>query len=86
MDAVKEKILKHKIKLVIIASDTSEKSKKNIKFVCTNSNVQVIEFSTIEELGNAIGKRNRAIIGIKDKSFSEGITNKYSGGDLLWVK
>ena len=92
MDAVSEEVEKHKIKLVIIAKDISEKSKENIKYVCTNNKVPVIEFSTMEILGETIGKKNRAILGIKDKSFSEGIMNKmkneikYNGGDLLWVK
>ena len=92
MDAVSEEVEKHKIKLVIIAKDISEKSKENIKYVCTNNKVPVIEFSTMEILGKTIGKKNRAILGIKDKSFSEGIMNKmkkekkYNGGDLLWVK
>lgn len=71
MDAVEEGVKKHKIKLVIIAKDISEKSSENIKFVCTNNEVKVIEFSTMEELGNVIGKKNRAIIGIKDKNFSK---------------
>ncbi len=70
MDAVIENIKKHKVKLVIIAEDTSEKSKENIKYVCTNNQIQAIEFSTMEELGNTIGKKNRAIIGVIDKSFS----------------
>ncbi len=71
MDAVEEEVQKHKIKLVIIAKDISEKSRENIKFVCTNNEVKVIEFSTMEELGNIIGKKNRAIVGIKDKNFSK---------------
>ncbi len=71
MDAVEEEVQKHKIKLVIVAKDISEKSRENIKFVCTNNEVKVIEFSTMEELGNIIGKKNRAIVGIKDKNFSK---------------
>ena len=71
MDAVTEAVKKHKVKLVIIATDISEKSKENIKYVCTNNEVSTIELSNIEELGNAIGKKNRAIIGVTDKSFSE---------------
>lgn len=71
MDAVSEAVKKHKVKLVIIATDISEKSKENIKYVCTNNEVSTIELSNMEELGNAIGKKNRAIIGVTDKSFSE---------------
>ncbi len=71
MDAVVEDIKKHKIKLVIIAKDISDKSKENVQYVCTNNGIKTIEFSTMEELGNCIGKKNRAIIGIKDESFSK---------------
>ena len=80
MDAVIESVEKHKTKLVIIAKDTSEKSKKNIKYVCTNNGISVIELSTIEQLSCFIGKRNRAIIGITDKNFSEGIQEKCNRG------
>lgn len=83
MDAVVEGVQRHKVNLVIIATDTSDKSKQNIKYVCTNNKIKVIEFSTMEKLGNILGKRNRAIVGIKDKSFAEGIIGKFNGGDLL---
>lgn len=80
MDAVIEGIEKNKVKLVLVAKDTSEKSKKNIKYVCTNNNVNVIELSTIEELSRIIGKKQKAIIGIIDKNFSDGILEKCNRG------
>lgn len=84
MDAVIEEVQKNKIKLVIISSDISEKSMENIKYVCTKYNVKVIRLNyTMDVLGKAIGKENRAIIGIKDKGFSDGIIKKLSGGDML---
>jgi len=80
MDAVTESVQKHKAKLVIVAQDTSEKSKKNIKYVCTNNGISVIELSTIELLSRSIGKKNKAIISITDKNFSEGILEKCNRG------
>ncbi len=80
MDAVCEGIKKHKVKLVIVASDTSEKSKKNIRYVCTNNDINVIELSTIETLSCFIGKENKAIIGITDTNFSQGILEKCNRG------
>lgn len=70
MDAVCEGVERRRVKLVIVGTDTSEKSKKNIKYVCTNNGINVIEFSTMEELSKIIGKKNKAIIGITDKNFS----------------
>ncbi len=75
-----EGIEKHKVKLVIIAEDTSEKSKKNIRYVCTNNEISVIELSKVEDLSHIIGKRNRKIIGILDKNFSDGIKEKCNRG------
>ncbi len=80
MDAVCECIQKRKAKLVIVAKDTSEKSKKNVIYVCTNTETKVIQLSTIDELSHAIGKKNRAIICITDKNFSEGILEKCNRG------
>lgn len=80
MDAVCEGVQRHKIKLVILAKDTSEKSKKNIRYVCTNNQINVIELSTIEEISHIIGKKNKAIIGITDKNFSDGILKKCNRG------
>ena len=80
MDAVCEAVQKHKARLVIVAVDTSEKSKKNIKYVCTNNHIHVIELSTIEQLSKTIGKRNKAIISITDSNFSKGILEKCNRG------
>ena len=38
---------------------------------------------TIENLSKAIGKSNKAIIGIKDKNLAKEIQKKYDGGDVI---
>lgn len=80
MDAVCEAVERKKVKLVIVSADASEKSKKNVKYVCTNNGVCVIELSTIDDLSRAIGKKNKAIIGITDKNFANGIYEKCNRG------
>ena len=74
MDAVIDSVERHKTKLVIVAKDASDKSTRNIKYVCTNNGIVVIQLSTIEELSHFIGKRNKAIIGITDETFSKRYT------------
>lgn len=74
MDAVIDSVERHKTKLVIVAKDASDKSTRNIKYVCTNNGIVVIQLSTIEELSHFIGKRNKAIIGITDENFSKRYT------------
>lgn len=80
MDAVVDAVERHKVKLVIIAEDTSEKSKKNIRYVCTNNDISVIELSKMEDLSHMIGKKNKKVIGITDKNFSDGIKEKCNRG------
>lgn len=72
-----EKTVKeNKAKLVVIAKDTSEASKKNYKDMCNYYNVPLIEYGTKEELGHAIGKEFRTSAAITDEGFSSGILKK----------
>ena len=76
-EAVLEKISKRKVKLLIIAEDTSEKSKKKILDIAQKNNVPYTIFGTIFDNSKAIGKVNKAIIAIEDKNFAEAIKSKY---------
>ena len=80
-DIVLENISKGKIALVIVAEDASEKTKKNIKFFCEKENVDMIVFGDIFKNSKAIGKQNRAIIGVKDRNLAEAIKKQIHGGE-----
>lgn len=82
-EAVIEGINKNQIELVIIAEDTSQKTKQKIENICKEKNVIVKSFGTIFDNSNAIGKVNKAIIGIKDKNLSKAILEKFCGGEVL---
>jgi len=74
-EATCECIENKKAKLVIISIEASEKTKNNVKFLCEKNNVACVEYGEIEFLSQAIGKRNKAIIGIKDSNFASAIKN-----------
>lgn len=82
-EAVMEAVLKNQIELVIIAEDTSQKTKQKIEKVCEERNVIVKKFGTIFDNSNAIGKVNKAIIGVKDKNLAKAILEKICGGEML---
>ena len=82
-DACIEEMQKKNIKLLIVAQDASEKTKKNSIFYGDKYNVPVVITSTIEELSKAIGKRNRAIIGISDINLSQEIQKIIDGGEII---
>ena len=80
-DACIEEIKLKKIFLLILAKDASEKTKSNIKYECSKYNIEVQEYGDIINLSKSIGKENRAIIGIKDKNFSNEIKKMICGGE-----
>ena len=82
-DICYEEMQKQNIKILIIAQDASEKTKKNFIFYGNKYNIPVVIESTIEELSRAIGKKNRAIIGIKDINLSKEIQRIISGGEII---
>lgn len=82
-DAAIECIKKYKAKLLIIAKDSSEKTKENFRFLCEKYNVPIVELADKDSLSNAIGNKNKAIIVIKDKNFAEEIYRIIYGGDTI---
>ena len=66
-DGIKRKI----VSLIIIANDTSEKTKKEVKFICDKYGIKFVIFGTIQGNSHSIGKSNRAIIGICDSGFAK---------------
>ena len=82
-DAVIDCIERKKVKLVIITEDASDKTKKNIKFICNKYNVGCVIFGTKDELSHAIGKMNKVVFAIKDRDLSNGIKKIICGGDAI---
>ena len=82
-DSVEESIIKKKARLVIISTDSSERTKKKFIDICEKYNVPIITYGDIDGLSKAIGKDNKAILGIKDINFAESIQKKYSGGEVI---
>jgi len=67
-----------KARLVIVSSDVSEKSKKEICFYASKAQVNciILENVTTNILSNAVG-RNCGILSINDSSFASAITEEY---------
>ena len=80
-DVCEEAIKKRKIWSLIICEDASEKTKKNFKYLCEDTNVVYLEFGNIEEVSKAIGKSYKAVIGIREKNFSNQIIKLIDGGE-----
>lgn len=76
-EASREAISCGEAKLVIIASDASEKTRENFKFFAEEAEVCLINVTeSAAELGNAIGKRPCAVLSVCDVGFSAAIVKK----------
>lgn len=82
-ESSKEAIEKKKVKLLIVAEDAAERTKKNFEEICHKYGVCMKIVLTINEISSSIGQSNKAIVGIKDKNFSEEILKIINGGEVI---
>lgn len=66
-NAVKQK----KARVVILAKDASDNTKKQFINMCNRSDIPCVELADKETLGHAIGKEFRSSCAIIDKSLAE---------------
>jgi ribosomal protein L7Ae-like RNA K-turn-binding protein len=60
-------------RLVIVAGDASNNTKKKFADSCQYYQVPYVEFGNKETLGNAIGKEYRASVAVTDTGFAKSI-------------
>ena len=82
-DSTMDMISKKKIKLLIIAENSSERTIKHFKEKCEEYSIPYYIFGSKEEISKAIGKDNKTVIGIKDKNLAEAIKKILDGGDVI---
>ena len=82
-DSVENAIKKKMVKLVVVAEDSSNRTKDKFKRICEEFHIPIIEFADIETLSKTIGKNNKAIIGIHDINLSKEIEKINNGGEAL---
>lgn len=81
-DACIKAIKRKKVSLIIVANDSSERTKNNFNIICRQYDIPLYNFGTIEELSNAIGKINKAVIGVINKNFSRELKKLLNGGEV----
>ncbi|SDW26561.1 ribosomal L7Ae/L30e/S12e/Gadd45 family protein [Paenibacillus sp. CF384] len=72
-ETVLKAVQQGKAKLVIVAGDASDNTKKKFRDKCTTYNVKLVEAFDRITLGDAIGKSERVLIGVTDSGFSKSI-------------
>lgn len=82
-DSTMDMISRRKIKLVIVAKDSAERTIRHFKEKCEDYNITFYIFGNKESLSRSIGKENKTVIGIKDKNLAEAIKKILDGGDVI---
>ncbi len=82
-ESVIDTINKKKAKLVIVAEDAADRTKKNIQRISDEKNVPVRIYKNINELSKSIGKENKAVIAVKDSNFASEILRIIDGGEVI---
>ena len=62
--------------LVVIATDTSEKSTKRLMGIAENYECKSIVYGTKQELGKFTGKKEKSVIVLTDKGLADAIIKK----------
>ena len=76
-------IEKRRVKLILVGVDASERMKLNFRKSCEKYKIPICEALTVEEISTAIGKNNKAVVGITDINFSKEILKINNGGEVI---
>ena len=74
---------KKKVKLVLIAQDSSERTKTKFQKLCKENQTECLIIGDIETLSKSIGKVNKAIIGIEEENIAKQIQKINYGGESI---
>ncbi len=70
-ESVLKEVRSGEAKLVVIAEDASDNTKKKFRDKCSYYNVPILEVFSRAELGASIGKAERVVIGVTDTGFAQ---------------
>lgn len=82
-DCCLDLIEKRKVKLIIVAEDSSERTISNFQNKCKENHVNFYLFGKKDDLSKAIGKVNKTVVGVKDKNLAGAIQKILNGGDVI---
>ena len=67
--AVQDALRKGKVKLLLIAKDASENSRKRLINFCDEHGIKTVDVLDREQLGRSLGKAPRSAVGLMDNNF-----------------
>ena len=82
-DAMVRSLLLRKgmVKLLLVASDAAERTRKHISEQARAAGVTLITCATKEELGKAMGRSMRSVVAVTDQNLARGILKALERGE-----
>lgn len=84
-DMCEENIKRKKVKLLIVAEDASDNTKKRFTNLCERERIEMFLFGNIDLISHSIGKSNKAIVAILDDGFAikiKGMLKEIKGANI----
>lgn len=75
-EAVKNSIRGGKSRLIILAMDASEGTKRTFRRLADSSGIPILECHTTLELGDCLNRAPKAVLSISDRHFANGMLKK----------
>ena len=75
--AVEKAVQGRKARLILVAGDAAEETKKNYQRMADDAEINVYYLFDREELGHCIGKDFRAVAAIMDKGFADALSKLF---------
>ena len=69
--------------MIIVAVNSSERTREKFLKLSEEYKIPIVIMGEIEELSKAIGKSNKAILGIEDINLSNEIQKINNGGEVI---
>lgn len=72
--AVLDAIRSQEAKLVLLAADASDKTRKKFADKCSHYHIPLVEYGTRSDIGAGIGKEARVVVAVTDSGFVKLLT------------
>ncbi|OPY59082.1 MAG: putative ribosomal protein YlxQ [Pelotomaculum sp. PtaU1.Bin035] len=80
--AVKDALARGRVKLLVIAKDTSGRTRRELSVLAGSKNIPTVSFGSKVELGRLIGKAPRSAVAFTDELLARRILGALERGDV----
>ena len=80
--AVRGAIGRGKVRLIILAGDAAQRTKKNFELLAGDAGIPLIVYGSKDSLGRILGKPSRSVVAVTDQNLAKGIAGALEKGGM----